>query len=383
MANFRRHLRGFDFYARSTVPSELRRGSAAGGVISVASFVVMGVLFISELVSFLTITRTTDLGVDSGGSGTMRVHIDVDLPYLNCDVLGIDAADVSGNTQLDVSHNVYKTPIDHQGRPLGEKVRFKSANQPSPSPWPNGCGSCMGAESKEHPCCNTCADVKAAYEKKGWMLLRPGQVPQCAREGIDTLTPGKFDPSQGCNIHGTIDVLKVAGTLRITPGHTFSFLGRAIHDLSAMRNHDINLSHKFKRVAFGDYFPGQTNSLDGIVKNVSGKKEDIGQHEYFVKVVPTTYRRLWGRELSTNQYSVTQYTRKLPADGSALPGIFLFYELSPIRVRVTEERKNPFHFLVQLCAIIGGVFTVSGLISTFVDDVVLKAVEKRRRGKLI
>jgi len=156
-----------------------------------------------------------------------------------------------------------------------------------------------------------------------------------------------------------------------------------VHDLSAMRNHDINLSHKFKSVAFGEAFPGQTNSLDGIAKTVSGGKDSVGQHEYFVKVVPTTYREAWGRETTSNSYSITQYFRKLPQDGTSLPGIFIFYDMSPIRVTVVEQRKNPFHFIVQLCAIIGGVFTVAGLLSTFVDDVVIKMIEKRKRGKLI
>ena len=383
MTNLRRHLRGFDAFARNTVPDELRRGSASGGVISVVSFLVILVLFISELVSFLSLTRTTHLTVDNDDVGTLRVHIDVDLPYLNCEVLGLDAADVSGNAQLEITHNVFKTPIDHNGRALGEKTRIQPHNGPSPTPFPNGCGSCMGAETEPGQCCNTCDSVKLAYEKRGWMLLRPAQVPQCVREGRISLTPGEFDPDRGCNIHGTIDVLKVAGTLRITPGHSFTFLGRAIHDLSAMRNHDINLSHRFKKVAFGDFFPGQTNSLDGIVKEVGGKQKDVGQHEYFVKVVPTTYKRAWGSVLNTNQYSVTKYFRKLPQDGNSLPGIFLFYDMSPIRVNVVEETKNPFHFLVQLCAIIGGVFTVAGLISQFVDDVLLRTIEKRRTGKII
>lgn len=383
MTNFRRHLRAFDAFARNTVPDELRRGSASGGIISVVSFSVILVLFISELVTFLTLTRTTHLTVDDGTQGTLRVHIDLDLPYLNCEVLGLDAADVSGKQQLEITHNVFKTPIDHKGRPLGDKMKLTSHGGPSPSPFPNGCGSCMGAQETPDQCCNTCASVRAAYEKRGWMLLRPAQVPQCVREGVTSLTPGEFDASRGCNIHGTIDVLKVAGTLRITPGHTFKFLGRAVHDLSAMRNHDINLSHKFKSVAFGEAFPGQTNSLDGIAKTVSGGKDSVGQHEYFVKVVPTTYREAWGRETTSNSYSITQYFRKLPQDGTSLPGIFIFYDMSPIRVTVVEQRKNPFHFIVQLCAIIGGVFTVAGLLSTFVDDVVIKMIEKRKRGKLI
>ena len=44
--------------------------------------------------------------------------------------------------------------------------------------------------------------------------------------------------------------------------------------------------------------------------------------------------------------------------GGSLPGVFLNYELSPMRVRIEEKRNSLGHFLTRLCAIIGGVFTV-------------------------
>lgn len=378
MANIRRQLRGFDAFARSTVPDELRRGSASGGVISVVSFLVISILFISELLSFLTPERISHLSVDDGTASSLTLHIDLDLPYLNCEVLGLDAADASGNAQLEITHNVFKTPIDHSGRALGKRTLLSRNASPSPTPWPNGCGSCMGA-GEPGQCCNTCAEVRVAYEKKGWMLIPTSKVPQCVREGITAITPGEFDGTRGCNIRGTVNVLRVAGTLRITPGHTFKFLGHALHDLSALKNHDINLSHRFRSVSFGEPFPGQTNALDGTKANGAV----LGQHEYFVKVVPTTYRRAWRSALSTNQYSVTKYFRKLSGEANSLPGIFIMYDFSPIKVEVVEMRKSFFHFIVQLCAIIGGVFTVAGLISTFVDDVVLRVIKKRQSGKLI
>jgi hypothetical protein len=57
------------------------------------------------------------------------------------------------------------------------------------------------------------------------------------------------------------------------------------------------------------------------------------------------------------------------------------YELSPITVSFEEEKENIFEFLVYICAIIGGVFTVSGII----DSVLEKSYSllfKERIGKL-
>lgn len=46
--------------------------------------------------------------------------------------------------------------------------------------------------------------------------------------------------------------------------------------------------------------------------------------------------------------------------------MFFFYDLSPIKVHVAEKRQSFLHFLTSVCAIIGGVFTVSGLVDSVV-----------------
>jgi hypothetical protein len=46
-------------------------------------------------------------------------------------------------------------------------------------------------------------------------------------------------------------------------------------------------------------------------------------------------------------------------------GCFFFFDFSPIKVKLTEEKMSLGSFLTSACAIIGGVFTVSGLIDSF------------------
>jgi hypothetical protein len=53
-----------------------------------------------------------------------------------------------------------------------------------------------------------------------------------------------------------------------------------------------------------------------------------------------------------------------------LPGVFFNYELSPLRVRIVEKRRSLGHFLTNCCAIIGGIFTVGGVIDSLVHAVV-------------
>ena len=67
------------------------------------------------------------------------------------------------------------------------------------------------------------------------------------------------------------------------------------------------------------------------------------------------------------QFSVTEHFRSVSSrEGQGLPGVFFFYELSPIMVKFTETRKSLPHFLTQLCAILGGVFTVAGMLDRLV-----------------
>ena len=373
------------------VPDDLRTQSTAGGTISLISFIVITLLVLSELISFLTPERNTKLSVDGGVGEKLRIYLDVDFPQVNCEIMGVDALDVGGSVQLEITNHMFKTPIDHNGRQIENTIRSRlqqhppKENKATPSPWPKGCGSCMGAEKDEHQCCNTCESVRKAYEDRGWLLTDLTGVPQCIREGVTTLTPGTYDPSHGCNIHGFLDISKVAGRIHITPGHSFQFHGHTLHDMSALRDRTIDLSHRIKKLSFGEPYPGQVNPLDGVQKRAAVPEDKMGLHEYFIRIVPTTYKYSFSRPLHTNQYSQSYFFKRSdPNKGSShIPGFFLIYDLSPIHIEVEESRKSFVHFLVQLCAIVGGVFTVASMLSTFMDDVVLRAVRKRQTGKLM
>lgn len=75
-------------------------------------------------------------------------------------------------------------------------------------------------------CCNTCNAVKEAYEKRGWLLTDLEGVEQCAREGVKTLAPAEYDPTEGCNVKGYIEVLKLSGKF-----HLVRWLAWWAHDL--------------------------------------------------------------------------------------------------------------------------------------------------------
>ena len=65
-----------------------------------------------------------------------------------------------------------------------------------------------------------------------------------------------------------------------------------------------------------------------------------------------------------------------------IPAIYIRYDLSPITVQFTEVRKSFGHFLVQVSAIVGGTYTVLGLVGQLAHKSVERAWEKAQLGKL-
>ncbi|KAG7029620.1 Endoplasmic reticulum-Golgi intermediate compartment protein 3, partial [Cucurbita argyrosperma subsp. argyrosperma] len=85
------------------------------------------------------------------------------------------------------------------------------------------------------------------------------------------------------------------------------------------------------------------------------------------RVVPTVYKDVSGNTIQSNQFSVTEHVRTAEVGRlQSLPAVFFFYDLSPIKVTFTEEHVSFLHFLTNVCAIVGGVFTVSGILDSFI-----------------
>ncbi|EPS57229.1 hypothetical protein M569_17591, partial [Genlisea aurea] len=90
-------------------------------------------------------------------------------------------------------------------------------------------------------------------------------------------------------------------------------------------------------------------------------------YQYLLKVVPTEFTDANGHSIKSNQFSVTEHSRGYDLGRPlSLPGVFFFYDLSPIKVSFTETHSSFLHLLTNVCAVVGGIFTVSGIIDSFV-----------------
>ncbi|GAB2290615.1 hypothetical protein Dimus_024897 [Dionaea muscipula] len=350
-----------DFYSRTL----------SGGLITIISSFVMLLLFLSELSLYLHAVTETQLVVDTSRGGTLRINFDVTFPALPCSLLSLDSMDISGEQHLDVRHDIIKKRLDSLGNVI--ETRQDGIGAPKierPLQRHGGrlehnetyCGSCYGAEVSDDDCCNSCEDVREAYRKKGWALSNPDLIDQCKREGF--LERIKEEEGEGCNVYGFLEVNKVAGNFHFAPGKSFQQSGVHVHDLLAFQKDSFNITHQINRLTFGDYIPGVVNPLDGVHWT---HPTPNGMYQYFIKVVPTVYTDISGHSIQSNQFSVTEHFRSAGAGHfQTLPGVFFFYDLSPIKVTFLEQHVSFLHFLTNVCAIVGGVFTVSGIFDSFV-----------------
>lgn len=137
----------------------------------------------------------------------------------------------------------------------------------------------------------------------------------------------------------------------------------------------LNISHTIHTLRFGDTtYPGQVHPMEGVTRI---DRKATGIDKYFIKIVPTEYRSLWGWTTSTYQYSVTEYYSPIPEGSRQLPGVFFLYDDWPIRVRLQARRRGFLYFLVRVCAVCGGVWAVTQA----VDKLVHRAVTATKKAK--
>lgn len=237
------------------------------------------------------------------------------------------------------------------------------------------CGSCYGAETHHLKCCNTCEEVQEAYRLKGWAVKDLGLIEQCAGQAEEM----KAIFNEGCQIYGYMEVNRVSGSFHVAPGKSFTLNHVHVHDVQPYSSSQFNMTHKVNSLTFGENIPGKTNPIDGMY-GVATVESTMFQ--YYLKIVPFTYEKRKETILS-NQFSTTRHQKAVGtfSGESGMPGVFFQYEISPIMIKYSEKSKSFGHFAVSVCAIIGGVFTVAGLIDSTIYHWV-KLLKKIDIGKL-
>jgi len=332
-------LQSFDFYSK--VHDDYAVRTKSGGAISVAAMLTIVILSILEFRSYLTEEVLDHIVVDTTLNQKLPIGLNITFPRLLCEEISVDTVDSMGENQVDIHGGVERVDLNSLGHRLESAPRAPSGE----------CQSCLAADKVS--CCNTCRELRQAYSEADLPFTEEMVMsPQC--HGM-----------VGCQIHGDVLVSKVSGNVHVALGKATVKNGKHIHefDIKDVTN-GFNTSHVIHRLEFGNVVHDMTSPLEGTSKTVL---DGAYMFHYYIKLVPTLFRNAAGEVVYTHQYSVTDNEKDvMPKKGelTGLPGVFLVYEFTPFMVKKIVKVVPLSHFLISLCAIIGGVFTVSGLIDT-------------------
>ena len=90
-------------------------------------------------------------------------------------------------------------------------------------------------------------------------------------------------------------------------------------------------------------------------------------HFKYISVVPHIFvdKSESDHEVDFKSYSYALTTNKKPADGTqSLTMVYMIFDFSPVSMMFTKSTTPLSRFLINVCAIVGGVFVVFGIINS-------------------
>lgn len=341
-------IKRFDLYRE--LPKDLTEASFFGGAVSIVAVLFMALLFGTELSAYMAVTTHTEMFVDSPRiedihAADLQINLNVTLPHIPCAVAGVDVQDVMGGHVVDVGGELIKTRLSATGDVI---------------------------------------PIPPVYQRDD-----PGFLQQVG---------------EGCNLHGYLIVKKVPGNFHISAHshinlmHIFFPNGWPMNTTHAI--HDLSFGQHTEMLASGVGPAAATRPLKGVfrpahlIRRISSEPPSHGHghghgqaeeelvstsFEYYIKVVPTHFETVKGDLFYSYQYTASSNEIRGPF---RVPAIYFRYDLSPITVKFTQRAGSFPHFLVQVCAIVGGAFTVLGLVLGMLRTSIRHLTKKAELGKL-
>ncbi|XP_027064011.1 uncharacterized protein [Coffea arabica] len=344
-------IKNLDAFPRAE--EHLLQKTQSGALVSIVGLVIMATLFIHELRYYLTTNIVHQMAVDLKRGETLPIHINMSFPSLPCDVLSVDAIDLSGKHEVDLDTNIWKLRLNRDGYIIGTEYLSDLVEKEHTAHE-------HGHDDKDH---HDDQDQKVhlqGFDKEAEDMIK--RVKQALANG------------EGCRVYGILDVQRVAGNFHISVHGLNIFVAQMIFGGSS----HVNVSHIIHDLSFGPKYPGIHNPLDGTTRILRGTS---GTFKYYIKIVPTEYNYLSKEVLPTNQFSVTEYFSPMNEFDRTWPAVYFLYDLSPITVTIKEERRNFLHFITRLCAVLGGTFALTGMLDRWMYRL-LEAFIKPKRSLL-
>lgn len=273
-------VKKFDIYRK--INKDLTEPTLTGAIISICCVTIIIILLICELASYLSPEIVSELFVENiesaGYSDKINVYLNISLPKLSCDVVGLDIQDEGGRHEVGFLNDTTKTPIHD---------------------------------------------------------------------------------NKGCNFESTFFINKSPGNFHVSTH-------------SAKHQPDnIDMAHVIHDLKFGEDLAnlnilGSFNSLKNMDKSSANAVET---HEYQLRLVPTIYQATSRSKILNSyqfSYQYKSYISYSAFSGRVMSAIWFKYDLNPITVKYHKAGKPLYSFLTNVCAIIGGVASIAGIIDSLI-----------------
>lgn len=243
-------IRSIDAFPRAE--DHLLQKTQSGALVSVVGLVIMSLLFLHELRYYLTTYTVHQMSVDLKRGETLPIHINMTFPSLPCDVLSVDAIDMSGKHEVDLDTNIWKLRLNSDGHIIGTEYLSDLVE-------------------KEH------AEHKDGNKDEHEDSDQKFQFFDHAAENMIKKVKQAIAHGEGCRVYGVLDVQRVAGNFHISVHGLNIYVAQMIFEGSS----HVNISHIIHDLSFGPKYPGIHNPLDGTERILHGTS---GTFKYYIKV---------------------------------------------------------------------------------------------------
>lgn len=359
--------------------------------VTILGVVLALALFCAEGREYMGMRRRHDMSVHMARNEVLPLDLRLSFSRMPCSLINIDVVDEGEVYEHgELWSELHKVPLDSSGAPIPEgrervdlkrdrEFRKGLADESSQhdrtlqgageesltgDEASGGGGAGAGTVSEQGGLEKPVKPVKNAKSMREEIMKDMEEAIDSFAKTHGTPTFGdrkaSLERGEGCLVYGQAHLKRMAGVIQF---HMAAMQWYYMEELmySGGTERVLNMSHHIERLSFGEPVPGAVNPLDGHGKVTSAKE---GTYQYYLKTVPTEYVWRSGKKMFTHQYSVNELA--LPLSNHVMPQVVFKYDVSPIQVTITEQSLGFVHFLVRVCAVIGGVFAVTGMIDKWV-----------------
>ncbi|XP_038686776.1 protein disulfide isomerase-like 5-4 isoform X2 [Tripterygium wilfordii] len=399
-------IKSVDFYRK--IPRDLTEASLSGAGLSIIAALSMIFLFGMELHSYLSLSTSTSVIVDRSTDGDfLRFDFNISFPALSCEFATVDVSDVLGTNRLNITKTVRKFSIDSNLMPTGAEFHSGPVSHAIKH------GDEVGEESDEGsvklnahsfdklthqypilvvnfyaPWCYWSNRLKPSWEKAA-KIVRERYDPE-----IDgRIIMGKVDCTQEADLcksnhiqgYPSIRIFRKGSDVRNDHGHHDheSYYGDRDTDslVKAMESLVSPIQMESQKLALEDKSEKTAEKVKRPAPRTGGCRIEgyvrVKKIDHYLQIVKTEVFGKGDHKL-IEEYEYTAHSSLV--ESVYVPVVKFHYELSPMQVLITENPKSFSHFLTNVCAIIGGVFTVAGIADSILHNTI-RLMRKIELGK--